>query len=64
MVDVQVETLERMADRLGWGPDRLAEAGARLAEPRSSKITDRDRARANALSESVSETRRSLDEAS
>ena len=40
------------------------EARARLAEPRPSKISDRDRARANALSESVSETRRSLDEAS
>jgi len=45
-------------------PDRLADARARLVDPRPSKITDRDRPRAKALSESVSETRRYLEEAS
>lgn len=61
---VQVETLEQIAKRLGWSPQRLAEAQASLAEPRPSNITDRDRARAWALSESLRKTREALDEAS
>lgn len=59
-----VETLEQIARRLGWSPERLAEAQASLAKPRSSNISDQDRARAKALSESVRRTRQALDEAS
>ena len=61
---MQVETLEQIAERLGWSAERLAEARASFAEPRPSNISDRDRARAKALSESVSQTRQALDEAS
>jgi len=61
---MQVETLERIAERLGWSDERLAEARARAAETRPSNVSDSDRARAEALSDSVSRTRRALDEAS
>jgi len=61
---MQVETLERIAERLGWSDERLAEARARAAETRPSNVSDSDRARAEALSDSVSRTRQALDEAS
>ncbi len=61
---MQVETLEQIAERLGWSAERLAEARARTAESRPSNISDSDRARAGALSESVDRTRQALDEAS
>lgn len=61
---MQVETLEEIAERLGWSPERLEEARTQLAEPRPSNISDRDLARAKALSESISKTRQALDEAS
>jgi hypothetical protein len=61
---VQVETLEEIAERLGWGPGRLTEARAQLSKTRPSNVSDRDRDRAKALSESVSRTRQALDEAS
>jgi hypothetical protein len=61
---VQVETLDQIAERLGWSPQRLAEARSRAAEPRPSNTSDRDRVRAEALSESLSQTRRALDAAS
>lgn len=61
---MQVETLEQIAERLGWSPERLAAAQANAAEPRPSNISDRDRARAEALSESVKLARQALDEAS
>ena len=61
---MQVETLEQLAERSGWGPERLAAAQARAAEPRPSNVNDRDRARAQALSESVTQTRQVIDEAS
>jgi hypothetical protein len=61
---VQVETLEQIAARLGWSPQRIVEAHARAHEPRPSNINDRDQARAEALSQSVTRTRRALDEAS
>jgi hypothetical protein len=61
---VQVETLEEIAERLGWGPERLAEAREQLSRPRPSNISDLDRDRAAALSESVNRTRQALDEAS
>jgi len=61
---MQVETLEQIAERLGWSDERLAEARARAAETRPSNVSDSDRARAEALSDSVSRTRRALDEAS
>jgi len=60
-VGVQVETLEQIAERLGWTPQRLAEARNRAAESRPTNISDRDRARAEALSGSVSRTRQALD---
>ncbi|MFN3214931.1 MAG: hypothetical protein ACE367_00370 [Acidimicrobiales bacterium] len=61
---MHVETLEQIAERLGWSPQRLAEARARSSEPRPSNISDEDRARAEALSSSVNATGRALDEAS
>lgn len=61
---VRIETLEQIAERLGWSPQRLTEAGARLAEPRPSGISNRDRTRAQAISESLRETRRDVDAAS
>ncbi len=61
---MQVETLEQIAARLGWSAERLAEARARAAEVRPSNLTDRDRARAIALAESVNRTSQALDEAS
>ena len=61
---VQVETLEQIAERLGWSPQRLAEAKARAAQPQALNISDRDVARAEALSESVNRTSQALDEAS
>ena len=61
---MQVETLEQIAERLGWSDERLAEARARAAETRSSNVNDSDRARADALSDSVNRTRQALDEAS
>jgi len=61
---MQVESLEQIAERLGWSDERLAEARARAAETRPSNVSDSDRARAEALSDSVSRTRRALDEAS
>ena len=61
---MQVETLEQIAERLGWSPERLADARARVAEPRPSNISDRDRARAEALSESVNQIGQALNEAS
>jgi hypothetical protein len=61
---MQVETLEQIAERLGWSEERLAEARARAAETRPSNVSDGDRARADALSESVHRTRQALDEAS
>ena len=61
---VQVESLEELAERLGWSPERLAEARARAAEERRSNISEQDRARAKALSESLDRTRQALDAAS
>lgn len=61
---MEVETLEQIAERLGWSPERLAAAQARVAEPRPSNVSDRDRARAEALSESVNRTRQAVDAAS
>jgi hypothetical protein len=63
---LQVETLEQIAERLGWSDERLAEARARAAETRPSNVSDSDsdRARADALSDSVNRTRQALDEAS
>jgi hypothetical protein len=61
---VQVETLEQIAERLGWSPERLAEARSCLGEPRPSNVSDRDRARAKALSDSINQTCQALDEAS
>ena len=61
---VQVETLEQIAERLGWTPERLAEARAREASPSPPHISDGDHARAKTLSESLDRTRRALDEAS
>ena len=61
---MQVETLEQIAERLGWSDERLAEARARAAETRPSNVSDGDRARADALSDSVNRTRQALDEAS
>lgn len=58
---VQVESLEQLAERLGWSPERLAEARARAAEERRSNISDQDQARAEALSESLDRTREALD---
>ena len=64
MAAVHIETLEQVAERLDWSQQRLDEARARGAAPRPSKVTARDRARAVALSDSVDQTRRALDEAS
>ena len=61
---MQVESLEQLAERLGWTPERLAEARARGAEERESNISEQDRARAEALSESLERTRQALDAAS
>lgn len=61
---MQVETLEQIAERLGWSDERLAEARARAAETRPSNVSDSDHARADALSDSVNRTRQALDEAS
>jgi hypothetical protein len=61
---MQVETLEQIAERLGWSDERLAEARARAAETRPSNVSESDRARAEALSDSVNQTRQALDEAS
>ena len=61
---MQVETLEQIAERLGWSDERLAEARARAAETRPSNVSDSDRGRADALSDSVNRTRQALDEAS
>jgi hypothetical protein len=61
---MQVETLEELAERLGWSPERLAAAQANASKPRPSNISARDRARAEALSESIDQTRQALDEAS
>lgn len=58
---VQVETLEQIAERLGWSEKRLAEALARAAKVRPSNISDRDRARAEALSKSLDQTLHALD---
>jgi hypothetical protein len=62
--EMEAETLEQVAERLGWSPERLAAAQARVAEPRPSNVSDRDRARAEALSESVNRTRQAVDAAS
>ena len=64
MTGVHVETLEEIAERLGWTPQRLAEARVREQESSPVDITDRDRARAEALSRAQKRTRRELDEAS
>ena len=61
---MQVETLEQIAERLGWSDERLAEARARAAETRPSNVSESDRARAEALSDSVNRTGQALDEAS
>ena len=61
---MQVETLEQIAERLGWSDERLAEARARAVETRPSNVSESDRARAEALSDSVNRTRQALDEAS
>jgi hypothetical protein len=61
---MQVETLEQIAERLGWSSKRLAEARVREEKARPSNTSARDRARAETLSESVDRTRRALDEAS
>ena len=61
---VQVETLEQIAERLGWSPERLAEARSAAETSRPSNISARDRARAESMSESVARTRRALHEAS
>lgn len=61
---VHVETLEQIAERLGWTPQRLAEARDREQESSPLDITDRDRARAEALSGAHERARRDLDEAS
>lgn len=58
---VYTESLEQIALRLGWSEQRLAEARAREAEVRPSNISDRDRARAEALAESVRHTRMAID---
>ena len=59
---MQVETLEQIAERLGWSPARLAEARDRAAEVRPSRITERDQARAEAISTSMARTRRAPDD--
>jgi hypothetical protein len=61
---MQVETLEQIAERLGWSAERLADARTRAAESLPSNVSDSDRARADALSDSVNRTRQALDEAS
>jgi hypothetical protein len=61
---MQVETSEQIAERLGWSDERLAEARATAAETRPSNVSDSDRARADALSDSINRTRQALDEAS
>lgn len=58
------KTLEEVAEELGWSPERLQEARDRCAEPRPLNITDRDRARAQALSKALEYTEKALDEAS
>ena len=42
---MQVETLEQIAERLGWSAERLADARARAAESRPSNVSDSDHAR-------------------
>ena len=62
---VQVETLEQIAERLGWTRERLAQARVKEAEAaKEPNLTKRDNARAEALSNAMKRTRRELDEAS
>lgn len=61
---MQVESLEQIAERLGWSAERLQQARDRAAKPRPSNVTDRDSARAEALSEALKQTASALDEAS
>lgn len=58
---VQVETLEQLAKRLGWSPERLAQARVREAEAaKEPNLTEHDHARAEALSNAMKRTRRSF----
>lgn len=61
---MKVESLEQIAKRLGWSAERLQQAHDRAAEPRPANVTDRDQARAQALSDALKQTASALDEAS
>ena len=61
---MRMETLEQIAERMGWSPERLADAQARAAESRPSNVSDRDVARAGVLSDLINQTRQALHEAS
>ncbi|MCP3935431.1 MAG: hypothetical protein GY708_08680 [Actinomycetia bacterium] len=61
---MKVESLEQIAERLGWSPERLQQARDCAAEPRPMNVTDRDHARAQALSNALKHTASALDEAS
>ncbi|MFV0523456.1 MAG: hypothetical protein ACK5RL_03045 [Acidimicrobiales bacterium] len=40
---MKTESLEEIAERLGWSAERLQQARDRAAESRPSNVTDRDR---------------------
>lgn len=64
MAFVHVETLEQIAERLGWSAQQLKNARAGEAQARKPNLTERDYARAEVLSKAMKRTRRELDEAS
>jgi hypothetical protein len=53
-------TLDEAAEALGWSSERLAEAKARAAVPRPSRITERDRVRAQVASDALRRTAEAL----
>jgi hypothetical protein len=61
---MRVESLEQIAENLGWSPQRHQQARDRADEPRPMNVTDRDHARAQALANAVKHTASALDEAS
>lgn len=61
MRGVKVETLEQIAEKLGWTPEQLAEAERRAAECTPLNLTERDYARAEAISKAMKQLRRDLD---
>jgi hypothetical protein len=54
-------TLDEAAEALGWSSERLAEAKARAAVPRPSRIIERDRVRAQVASDALRRTAEALD---